>query len=65
MDTERPAIRIEGDEQNVIHVTWGRSGNRAIVSIAGPNWSDPRQCTLTPEAAVQVARFLAAGPDGP
>ena len=65
MAGDRPVIRIEDDEKNVIHVTWGRSGRRAIVSIAGPNWSEPRQCALTPEAARLLARFLAAGPDGP
>jgi hypothetical protein len=64
MASERPVIRIEDDEQNFIHVTWGRSGKRAIVSVAGPNWAGPRQCTLTPEEAQQLARFLAAGPDG-
>jgi hypothetical protein len=65
MTPERPVIRIEDDERNVVHVTWGRSGKRAIVSIAGPRWDDPRQCTLTPEEAQQLARFLEAGPDGP
>jgi hypothetical protein len=65
MASERPVIRIEDDEQNFIHVTWGRSGKRAIVSVAGPNWGGPRQCTLTPEEAQKLARFLAAGPDGP
>lgn len=64
MATDQPAIRIDGDEQNSIHVAWGRSGKRAIVSIAGPSWSEPRQCTLTPEDALQLARFLAAGPEG-
>jgi hypothetical protein len=64
MASERRAIRIKDDERNFIHVTWGRSGKRAIVSIAGPNWGDPRQCTLTPEEAQHLARFLAAGPDG-
>jgi hypothetical protein len=63
MTSERPAIRIEDDERNFIRVTWGRSGKRAIVSIAGPNGDGPRQCTLTPGEARQLARFLAAGPD--
>jgi hypothetical protein len=57
-------IRIEDDEGNFIYVTWGRSGKRAIVSVAGPDWDDPRQCELTPEHAQQLAGFLAAGPDG-
>jgi hypothetical protein len=65
MASERPVIRIEDDERNFIHVTWGRSGRRAIVSIAGPRWIDPRQCTLTPEEAQRLAQFLTAGPDGP
>jgi hypothetical protein len=65
MALERPEIKVEDEERNFIHVTWGRSGKRAIVSIAGPRWGDPRQCTLTPEEAQQLARFLAAGPDGP
>ena len=64
MAPERQVIRIEDDERNFIHVTWGRSGKRAIVSIAGPGWDDPRQCTLTPDEAQRLARFLAAGPDG-
>jgi hypothetical protein len=58
-------IRIEDDERNFMHVTWGRSGKRAIVSIAGPHWGDPRECTLTPEEAQRLARFLEARPDGP
>ena len=64
MAREQPVIRIEDDERNVIHVTWGSSGKRAIVSIAGPNWGDPRQCTLTPEEAQRLAQFLEAGPEG-
>ena len=64
MAGERPVIRIEDDEQNFIHVKSGRSGKRAIASIAGLNWSDPRHCALTPEEAQHLARFLAAGPDG-
>jgi hypothetical protein len=63
MAIERPVIRIEDDERHVLHVTWGRSGKRAIVSIVGPGWDDPRQCTLTREEAQRLARFLAAGPD--
>ena len=65
MASERPVIRIEDDERNVVHITWARSGKRLIVSIAGPQWDDPRQCTLTPEDAQRLARFLAAGPEGP
>jgi hypothetical protein len=63
MQTDQPAIRIDGDEQDFVHVTWGRSGKRAIVSIGGPSWTDLRQCTLTPDDALQLARFLAGGPE--
>jgi hypothetical protein len=64
MDREQPALRLEGDDGDFIHVTWGRSGKRAIVSIAGPRRTDVRQCTLTADDAAELARFLAAGPDG-
>ncbi len=61
---ERPAIQIEDDENHFIHVTWGRTGKRAIVSIAeGPRWHNVEQCTLTRDQADELARFLLAGPD--
>ncbi len=29
MALERPEIKVEDEERNFIHVTWGRSGKRA------------------------------------
>ncbi len=63
VDAKRPTLQLEADDHTFLHVTWGRSGKRAIVSIAGSQWSEPRQCTVTPEAASELARFLEAGPD--
>lgn len=63
MKKTQPVLRIDDEEGQVLHVTWGSAGSRAIVSIAGPTWGEMRQCTLTPEAATELSRFLDEGPD--
>ena len=55
----RPAIELEDDEQNRIHVTWSQAG-RAILSTRGRGRG---QIVLTQEQAEALARFLSAGPD--
>ncbi len=62
MHYDRPTLTIHGDEKTIIHVTWGRSGKRAIVTVADPNHDDPRQLLLTAEQAAELGRFLLAGP---
>ena len=54
---QRPALRIAGDDKTGVHVTWGRSGKRAIVTIGD------RQAVLTVEQAAELGRFLSDGPD--
>jgi hypothetical protein len=61
---EQPTLRLDGDEKTLVHAGWGRSGRRAVVTIANPNYSDPRQVVLTVEQAAELGRFLCAGPDG-
>jgi hypothetical protein len=57
---DRPAMQLEDEEQNSIHVTWSRT-RRAILSTRGPGRG---QIVLT-EAQVEVlSRFLTAGPEG-
>jgi hypothetical protein len=63
MSEERPKIRIDGDEKTFVEVGWGRSGKRAIVTIAGPDYGDPRQAVLTVDQAALLGRFLSDGPD--
>jgi hypothetical protein len=58
---DRPALRIDGDDQRFIHATWSRSGGRAIVSV-GRSWDSAQQVELTAEQAGRIAAFLAAGP---
>ncbi|MDA0179053.1 hypothetical protein OJ997_02005 [Solirubrobacter phytolaccae] len=62
---KQPALRIDADEGQVLHVTWGRSGKRAIVSISGPQYIQPQQCTLTTDDVAELSRFLDEGPDEP
>ena len=62
MSDERPTLRIDGDERTSVDVNWGRSGKRAIVTVASPAYSDPSQAVLTVEQAAELGRFLAAGP---
>jgi hypothetical protein len=61
---ERPTLRLDGDEKTLVDAGWGRSGKRAIVTIANPNYTNPRQVVLTVEQAAELGRFLCAGPDG-
>lgn len=64
MNDARPSIRLDGDENAVISVTWGRSGKRAIITISDPRYENARQVLLAPEQADQLGRFLSAGPEG-
>jgi len=63
MRTERPTLRIDGDEKTVVSVGWGRSGRRAIVTVADPHHADWRQVVLTVEQAAELGRFMVAGPE--
>ena len=63
MSDDRPTLRLDGDENTIISVAWGRSGKRAIITVANPNYENPRQAVLTPEQADELGRFLSAGPD--
>ena len=63
MRDRQPALTIDGDERTIVNATWGRSGKRAIVTVADPHHHDPRQVVLTVEQAAELGRFLAAGPD--
>lgn len=65
MDRERPTLWIDADDGTVVHVTWGRSGKRAIVTVTDPRFRDPRQALLTAEQSAELGRFLSAGPDPP
>jgi hypothetical protein len=65
MTGERPTLRIDGDEKTLVHAGWGRSGKRAVVTIANPNYENPRQVVLTVEQATELGRFLCAGPGAP
>ena len=65
MTEERPTLRMDGDEKTLVHAAWGRSGKRAIVTIANPNYENSRQVVLTVEQAAELGRFLCAGPDAP
>ena len=57
---ERPAMRLEDEEQNSIHVTWSRT-RRVILSTRGPGRG---QIVLTEAQADELIRFLTAGPEG-
>ena len=59
---EQPVEQLEDEDGRFVHVTWSRSGKRAILSVAGPAWNDPRQVTLTPDQVERLAAFLEAGP---
>ena len=59
--SERPAVRLDDDEQKFLHATWSQSGKRVIVSVGG-SWDEAGQVELTPEQAKRLATFLEAGP---
>ena len=63
MRHDQPVLKVDGDENTIVHATWGRSGKRAIVTVADPHHHDPRQVVLTVEQAAELGRFLIAGPD--
>jgi len=59
---ERPAIRLAGEDDRVLHATWSRSGRSVILTVArGSDWSGAEQVLLSPEDAARLARFLADG----
>ena len=63
MRDAQPKIEIDVDDQTVIYVTWGRSGKRAIFTVACPSYGNPPQAVLTVDQAAELGRFLSAGPD--
>jgi hypothetical protein len=63
MRENRPALTIDGDDRTIVHASWGRSGKRAIITVADPRYDDPRQVVLTGDQAAALARFLLAGPE--
>jgi hypothetical protein len=60
---ERPNVLIHGDERTFAHAQWSRSGRRVILSV-GRSWDEAGQVELTPEQALELARFLADAPGG-
>jgi hypothetical protein len=56
MSDVQPRIKIDGDDQTFIDVSWGRSGKRAIITIASPRYDDPRQAVLTVDQAAELGR---------
>ena len=63
MGDDRPKLRIDGDDETIVDAGWGRSGKRAIITVADPQYDDPRQVVLTVEQAADLGRFLLAGPE--
>jgi hypothetical protein len=63
MSDEPRTLRIDGDDKTIVHVTWGRSGKRALITVATPQFTNPRQAVLTVEQAADLGRFLSDGPD--
>jgi hypothetical protein len=61
-ESERPALRLDDDEQKFLHATWSRSGKRVIVSV-GRSWDEAGQVELRPEQAKRLAAFLQSVPD--
>jgi hypothetical protein len=57
---DRPAMQLDDEERNSIHVTWSRT-RRAILSTRGPGRG---QIVLTEAQVEELVRFLSAGPDG-
>lgn len=66
---ERPTIRLEDGENNLLHAGWSRSGKRLIVSVVPRGrWHEHGQVELNAEQAEQLRTFLAdtlAGPSDP
>lgn len=60
--SERPATQIVGDDDAVVHVTWGRSGSRLILTATDTRHSGERQVLLTRAQAEDLGRFLLDGP---
>jgi hypothetical protein len=63
MRDDPPRIRIDGDDRTIVEAGWGRSGKRAIITVADPHYHDPKQVVLTVEQAAELGRFLMAGPE--
>jgi hypothetical protein len=62
MGDDQRTLRIDGDDKTIVDAGWGRSGKRAIITVADPHYHDPRQVALTVEQAAELGRFLLAGP---
>ena len=61
---DRPATRLVGEEDHIVHVTWSQSGKNAIITVArDERWRDSEQVLLSPSQAAELATFLARGPD--
>jgi hypothetical protein len=63
MSNERPTLKIDGDDDTIVHVGCVPSGRRAIITIASPRYRNARQAVLTVEQAARLGRFLSEGPD--
>jgi hypothetical protein len=60
----RPAEdQNRGDDRTIVDAGWGRSGKRAIITVADPHYHDPKQVVLTVEQAAALGRFLMACPE--
>jgi hypothetical protein len=56
---ERPAIELDDDGNNRLHVVWSRSGKRLIVSLVPRgHWHGAKQIELDADQAEQLKAFL-------
>jgi hypothetical protein len=61
---DRPAIKVTGEEDQILHATWSRSGKNMVLTVAPNRHSDDfQQVLLSTTQAADLARFLAAGPN--
>jgi len=56
---DRESIRLEDDEQNLLHAIWSRSGKRLIVTVAPRgSWDRAAQVELAADQVENLRCFL-------
>lgn len=60
---DQPATQIEGEDEQVVHATWSRSGRNLILTVAkDAGFSASQQVLLSPEQATELADFMRQQP---